>query len=184
MTEKTHISKEIAKCVINKSYNPDRVIMKLITKQINCSIPWSNFKLEGMKDCKSENDFELYLDTIVNLQSKLKKVPKKCKFKTWTPLPYSEGSTDGNKKTKIVIELFIVDSKVWSMAPKIIKIKLLILIVSFQAISIEEEVYMYSIGYFLGICGGYLGLFLGGSILGILEFFEGILTRIFNHFSI
>ena len=124
MTEKTHISKEIAKCVINKSYNPDRVIMKLITKQINCSIPWSNFKLEGMKDCKSENDFELYLDTIVKLQSKIKKVPKKCMFKTWTPLPYSEGSTDGNKETKTVIELLIVDSKVWSMAPKIIKVTL------------------------------------------------------------
>ena len=185
MTEKTCISKEIAKCVKDKSYNPDRAIMKQITEQINCSLPWSQFKLEGMEDCKSENDFEFYLSTIVKLQSKIKKVPKKCTFKTWTPLPYSKSSTDG-KDTLIVIELSIIDSKVWNTAPKIRIpkiIKVTLLIVSFQAIIKEEEEYMYSIDYFIGICGGYLGLFLGESILGILESFEGILTRIFNHSS-
>ena len=47
----------------------------------------------------------------------------------------------------------------------------------------EKEEYMFSLDYFIGICGGYLGLFLGGSILGILEFFEGIFTRIINRSS-
>ena len=47
----------------------------------------------------------------------------------------------------------------------------------------EKEEYMFSLDYFIGICGGYLGLFLGGSILGILEFFEGIFTKIINHSS-
>jgi len=68
-----------------------------------------------------------------------------------------------------------------SLRPPSLRLKLLI--VSFQAIIKEEEEYMYSIDYFIGICGGYLGLFLGGSILGILEFFEGIFTRIFYHSS-
>ena len=52
-----------------------------------------------------------------------------------------------------------------------------------EAVAIEEEEYMYSFEYFIGICGGYLGLFLGGSILGILEFFEGIFTKIINYYS-
>ena len=121
MTEKTFISNEVHKCFKAKSYNPDRTIMKGITEKINCSLPWSQFKVEGMKDCKTENDFERYLDTIVKLQRKIKEVPKKCTFKTWTPLPYSESSIDG-QNTVIVIELIIIDSKVWNMAPMIIKV--------------------------------------------------------------
>ena len=58
MTEKTFISNEVHKCFKAKSYNPDRTIMKGITEKINCSLPWSQFKVEGMKDCKTENDFE------------------------------------------------------------------------------------------------------------------------------
>ena len=114
MTEKTVISNEVHKCFKDKSYNPDRTIVKGITEKINCSLPWSQFKVEGMKDCKTENDFERYLDTIVKLQRKIKEVPKKCTFKTWTPLPYSESSIDG-QNTVIVIELIIIDSKVWNM---------------------------------------------------------------------
>ena len=94
--------------------------MEVITKRMNCSLPWSQFKLEGMKDCKSENDFEHYLDTIVKFQSKIKKVTKKCRYKTWTPLPYSESSING-KNMLIVIELTIIDSKVRIMTHKSIK---------------------------------------------------------------
>ena len=41
-----------------------------------------------------------------------------------------------------------------------------------QIVQIEEEVYMYPFEYLIGIFGGYLGLFLGGSILGIFEYLE------------
>ncbi len=125
LTEKTRISKDEEMCIDDKSYNPDRAIMKLITERINCSLPWSEFKLERMTDCKTENDFEHYLDTIMKLQPQIKKIPKKCTFKTWTPLPYSESSTDG-KKTLIVIEFNIIGSEVRNMAPIIIKVTLLI----------------------------------------------------------
>ena len=50
-----------------------------------------------------------------------------------------------------------------------------------QDVNKEEEEYKYSMDYFIGIFGGYLGLFLGGSILGILEFFEGFFIRMFHH---
>ena len=51
---------------------------------------------------------------------------------------------------------------------------------SLQAVNMEEEEYKYSLEYFIGIFGGYLGLFLGGSIRGIVEFFDGIFSKIIN----
>ena len=59
----------------------------------------------------------------------------------------------------------------------------MLLVFSLQAVNREDEEYKYSFDDFIGNCGGYLGLFLGGSILGILEFFEGIFTRIINQSS-
>lgn len=114
LTEKTCISKDVAKCIKDERYNPDRETTNLIAEKINCSLPWSQFKREGMKDCRTENDYERYLDTIVKLQSKIKKIPTKCKYKTWIPYPYSESSVDG-LKTTVVVELSLIDSKVWIM---------------------------------------------------------------------
>ena len=85
--------------------------MKAFAKRINCSLPWSRYKFEGMEDCQTENDFERYLHTIVKLKPIIKTVPKKCTFKTWTPFPYTESSTD-SEKTTVVVELTMLDSKV------------------------------------------------------------------------
>ena len=158
LTEKSYISKEAEKCINDESYNPDKAIMELISKQINCTLPWSKFKPVGMKECRTENDFDRYLKMIFKRQDDIKQVLPKCKFKTWTPMPYSESSAV-HKESSVLIRLSIIGSKV---------------------INKEEEEYLYSFDYFIGICGGYLGLFLGGSMLGILDFFEGIFTRIIN----
>ena len=108
-TEKTIISKQGEKC--KKVQNPDRKIMRAIARRINCSLPWSEYKFNGMRECQTENDFESYLHTIPTLKPVIEAIPKKCTFKTWTPLPYSESSTDGDKTT-VVVELTIIDSKV------------------------------------------------------------------------
>ena len=95
LTEKSHISKEGGKCIMDDNYNTDKEIMKLISKQINCTLPWSEIKFEGMKECKSENDFDNYLKMISERQHDIKQIRPKCKFKTWTPMPYREESIDG-----------------------------------------------------------------------------------------
>ena len=43
--------------------------------------------------------------------------------------------------------------------------------------TIEREEYVYSTESFIGALGGYLGLFLGGSILGIVEYIEVSMTK-------
>ena len=114
MTEKTSMSKEEDKCMKDEGFSPDWVIMKLITEEINCSLPWSKVKVEGLKDCNTEIEFERYLTTLVKLQRKIEKIPKKCTFKTWTPLPYSDSSRDVND-TLVIIDLVMINSKVWNI---------------------------------------------------------------------
>ena len=111
MTEKTSISKEEEKCMEDKGFSPDSMIMQLLTKEINCSLPWSKVKVKGLKDCNTEIEFERYLTTLVKLQRKIARIPKKCTFKIWTPLPYSENSRDGND-TLVIIDLVVIKSKV------------------------------------------------------------------------
>ena len=114
MTEKTSISKEEEKCMKGKGFSPDSMTMKLLTEEINCTLPWSKLKFEGLKDCKTEIEFERYLTTIVRRQRKIEKIPKKCTFKVWTPLPYSESSKDVTD-TMVIIDLLMINSKVWNI---------------------------------------------------------------------
>ena len=111
LTVKSYISKQEEKCRKYERYNPDGKIMKAIARYINCSLPWSIYKFNGMKECQTESDFERYLHEIVKLKPVIKALPKKCTFKTWTPLPYSESSID-SEKTTVVVELTMIDSKV------------------------------------------------------------------------
>ena len=180
MTEKSYISKEGEKCIKDESYNPDKAIMELISNQINCTLPWSKFKPAGMKECITENDFDRYLKMIFKRQDDIKQVPPKCKFRTWTPMPYSESSA-ADKTSSVVFRLSVLSSKVIVYCGKVPKnVEAVFLNVSMQVINKEEQEYLYSFDYFIGICGGYLGLFLGGSMLGILDFFEGVFTKIIN----
>ena len=111
LTEKSFISKPGARCIDRAGYNPDKEIMKLITKKINCSLPWSKLETEGFNECKSEDDFERYLLAIVDSQSEIRQVPKKCKYKTWTPLKNSDRSSE-SEKSEVIFELALIDSKV------------------------------------------------------------------------
>mgnify|MGYP001242846427 CR=1 FL=1 len=96
-----------------EGYNPDEAIMTMISEQINCSVPWSslNQQNEGVEVCKTEDDFERYLETIYSHQDTIKAVPKKCKFNTWTMKHYSDSERPENN-TKLRIEFFMTDKQV------------------------------------------------------------------------
>ena len=113
LTEKSRISKKDSKCIENEGYNPDEAIMTMISEQINCSVPWSslNQQNEGVEVCKTEDDFERYLETIYSHQDTIKAVPKKCKFNTWTMKHYSDSEQPENN-TKVRLEFFMTDKQV------------------------------------------------------------------------
>ena len=152
LTEKLFISN----CTNKEGFNPDEEVEKMISEHINCSLPWSSHKVQELGECKTENDFSNYFIALDDLQKELKRVGKKCSYKTWKLFPIQEERIDGNGTTSIYFEV------VWSNK---------------DSITVEKEVYVYTLAYFIGTFGGYLGLFLGGSILGYLEYIESLIYK-------
>ena len=44
-------------------------------------------------------------------------------------------------------------------------------------VNIEKQVYVHTMENFIGVFGGYLGLFLGGSLIGFLECVESSISK-------
>ena len=152
ITQKSYFSN----CASEKGFNPDEEMVKIISEHINCSVPWKSFKVLGLDECRSESDFESYLIALDDLQNEFKNVNKNCNYKEWKLYPIIEQVTDGNGTTSIACEI------IWSNE---------------DSITIEKETLIYTPAYFIGTFGGYLGLFLGGSILGYLDYIESFITR-------
>ena len=53
---------------------------------------------------------------------------------------------------------------------------------SSSKVNVEKQVYVHTTEYYIGVVGGYLGLFLGGSILGFVEFMENYIAKAFFTF--
>ena len=152
MTEKSYFSN----CTNQEGFNPDEEMTKLISEHINCSLPWSSFKIEGLNECKVESDFDHYLKALEDLQDAFKEIVMKCKYKSWQLFPIIEIPIDGNGTTSIAYDV------IWSKE---------------DSITIEKEAYVYTSAYFIGTFGGYLGLFLGGSILGYLDYIMSFISK-------
>ena len=152
MTDKSYFSN----CTSQEGFNPDEEMTKLISQKINCSLPWSSFKIQGLKECNTETDFDNYLIALDDLQDAFKEIGKKCYYKSWKLFPIIEQSMDGNGTTSIACEV------IWSKE---------------DSITIEKEAFVYTPAYFIGTFGGYLGLFLGGSILGYLDYIMSFFSR-------
>ena len=131
-------------------------MIRTISEHINCSIPWSSSKVPMLQECRFESDFENYLTALDDLQDVFKDVGKKCDYKQWQLYPIIEQPSDAIENASIVCEV------IWS---------------SEDSITVEKETYVYTPAYFIGTFGGYLGLFLGGSILGYLDYIESFITR-------
>ena len=106
LTEKEVISRPNAECNDDKEYNPDREMTSLITKKIQCNLPWSNLKMDQFDNCKTEEEFENYLKEIIEEQDAIEQIPKKCRYKIWTLTHWGKVSRDGNTgNTSLTIDL-------------------------------------------------------------------------------
>ena len=110
-TIKSHLNRD-QNCVEDVDYSPDDEIMQMIVGKINCSLPWSPIK--GMKTCDTEDEFEQYLNLIFDHQADFSAIRKKCKFKNWKAVPYSEkiGGTGFTLKAKRMIHLILTKTQV------------------------------------------------------------------------
>ena len=77
--EKINIQ-EIAKCNPSEDYIPDKDIEEIVIRQVGCNLPWSHLKLDGLKTCTSEVDFDNYFTELEKSQEKIMTKSKKCKY--------------------------------------------------------------------------------------------------------
>ena len=136
----------ISNCTVKDDYDVDEELMALISEHINCSLPWSPFKVKDLQECNDENEFRNYLKALDHLQKQLKNIETKCVYKSWKTFPITENPRQGNTSLYYAVLMSNED-----------------------AVNIEKEIVVYTFPYFIGTFGGYLGLFLGGSILGYLQ---------------
>ena len=153
-TERVMIPSVSTNCQDDPFYEADTVMVDLITEKVGCIVPWSNNK-HNTKVCKTKADFQRYLEENKKLQQDLLSM-EKCNHSVWTISHYDDMLIESNDS--------IVDLQFIASTKKVI---------------VEKETYIYSTEYFISTLGGYLGLFLGGSILGFIELIEKtILSKI------
>ena len=109
MTEHEDISKPGDECTKTDN-KPDDEMMKLLLERIECNLPWNQFKLETLKDCAMESEFQKYFDAIIELHDTFLKIPPKCHHRTWTYSQFMENLIESN--TSVAIDFAAYDGKV------------------------------------------------------------------------
>ena len=111
LTEKEVISSTDAKCIDDENYKPDAEMTALITQKIKCNLPWSNLKMNQFEDCKTEEEFEKYLNGIIKEQDAIERIPIKCRHKIWSFTHWGEGSRDLGS-TSVTVDLLSTKGQV------------------------------------------------------------------------
>ena len=130
--------------------------------------------MDQFDDCKTEEEFENYLKEIIEEQKAIERIPKKCQYKIWTLTHWVDVSRDGN--TSVNVGLLSTRGQVCTFSDHSTYFS--IIFAYLLQVNIEKQVYVYTLEYFIGVLGGYLGLFLGGSILGFFEWIENIFPKV------
>ena len=83
----------------------------LITRKIKCNLPWSSVRIIQFEDCKTEEDYENYLKSIIEEQDAIEEIPVKCRYKIWSMTHYADESREGNI-TSVRADLFFTKGQV------------------------------------------------------------------------
>ena len=156
LTERTQLNTPTNKCISNGGPKPDYLMYTWITQMIGCNLAWISSKNESQEICQTNADYEAYFKATHTLQKRINDLPPECMQTSWTLTNFFEERDRNHPTTEYMWEFLGQDLRV----------------------TIEEENYQYGFTNFIGDFGGYLGLFLGGSFIGIFEIFEDFMKKI------
>ena len=162
LTERTQLNTPTNQCISHRGIKLDNIMYTWITQLIGCNLPWVRFRNESQETCQTETDYEAYFNATNALQKKINDLPPECMKTSWALTNFFEERDRDHPITKYTWEFLGQDLRV----------------------TIEEENYQYGFTNFIGDFGGYLGLFLGGSFIGIFEIFEDFMKKIRQRKSI
>ena len=162
MIERTKLDTKTYNCIGKIEVAIDRIMYEKVTQAIGCNLPWARYKNESQNDCQTETDFESYFNATYALQSQIANIPAKCKQNSWTMTHFFEERNWTYPTFEHEIYFLGQDLRV----------------------TMEEENYQYGFNDFIGDFGGYLGLFLGGSFIGLFEIIEDFMDKLRQRKSI
>ena len=125
--------------------------------------------MNSFNECSLESDYEKYLKGLLIHQEEIESIPLKCTEAIWTHTQFEDFAVESN--TSIVLDMIITEGQVCIKFNNS-RLKGSVWSTLYFQITVEREAYIYSTEYFVSAIGGFLGLFLGGSILGIVKCLE------------
>ena len=85
-------------CKMDPKYRLDTAMEELVIRKLNCNIPWSLAKVEGLEDC---TNFEEYFKINIESQNEIIKLPRKCEHGVWTAQHYDEVLYNGTNEIEV-----------------------------------------------------------------------------------
>ena len=159
LTERTQLDTTEDNCISGSKIQPDWIMYKKVTQAIGCNLPWIPYKY-ALENCQTEDDFNAYFNATMHLQTEIKNIPKPCKQNIWTVTNFFDDRDWTYPNTEYNVMFLGQDLRV----------------------TIEEQDYIYAFKDFIGDFGGYLGLFLGGSFIGVFEWLEKVSENLRKRF--
>ena len=62
------------------------------------------------EDCKTEEEFERYLQEVIEEQDAIERIPMKCRYKVWSMTHWAEGIRNGS--TSVTVDLLSTKGQV------------------------------------------------------------------------
>ena len=166
-TETTQLKKSRFECFEDNSMYFKDCIDDFIAEQIGCRLPWTTRQSKFKKVCQSHQDLKAFRNlsfSMNNLMSESQEIKNKitdkgcfkpnCRQRTWTKNQFFERWYEPDKT-------FL--SMIIPPGAKVLQ---------------RKEVLLANLSTFVADCGSYLGLFLGGSILTLVDFFIAFIKKI------
>ena len=153
-TQATFLKKSKYDCYEDNSMYITDCINEFYAKQLKCNLPWATKMDPDFKQCESEDELEQFRMlsveiTLPNLTDKIKDMgcfKPNCLQTTWTK---------NSNEVK------------WAMERNVTQ--LFFFMTAMTKVIRRQEIRLADFSTFLADCGGFLGLFLGASLLSITD---------------